>query len=100
LTTWSLIARGTRGSGATFTAGGAVAAGGGDSDAMIVDAVTVGLGGLGTSASLKTTSAFRNLAIGFPSCVAGLNFQRRFTIAQAASSSAGLPLDAVTVQSP
>ena len=35
-----------------------------------------------------------------PSFVAGLNFQRPCTIAQAASSSTGLPLDLVTSQSP
>jgi hypothetical protein len=40
--------------------------------------------------SLKTTSAVRNSAIGFPSSVAGLNRQRRFTIAQAAASSRSL----------
>src|SRR5205807_5798176 len=49
--------------------------------------------------SWKITSATRYSATGLPACVAGLNFQRLFTIVQAASSSRDLPLGVVTAHS-
>src|SRR5438132_14042429 len=49
--------------------------------------------------SAKITSAGSETDTGLPSSVAGLNFQRFFTIVQAASSRRGLPLVVVTAHS-
>ena len=49
--------------------------------------------------SWNTTFAVCWVATGLPSCVAGLYFQRLFTIVQAASSRRGLPLEVATAHS-
>ena len=52
-----------------------------------------------TYLSWNTTFAVVFCATGFPSCVAGLYFQRFLTMVQAASSRRGFPLDVETAHS-